>query len=351
MAYTTIDDPEAYFQVKTYTGTGSSNAQTFDGDTDMQPDLIWIKTRTESNQHFVRDAVRGDAWIETNRTVAESDGSAALSTTLDSDGFTVSGTSGMINKDTENFVAWCWKAGTAFSNDASATSVGTQDSEGDTSQTAGFSIVKRVGTGSAGASYAHNLGGKPDVILNKGLNTNEWYSYFQVIGDGTHWMNIDDTTAATDDANMWNDTAPTSAIFTVGNSGGSNGSGVTYIAYCWRSIQGFSKFGSYVGNGDDDGRFVYTGFRPAWVMAKKSSSTGDWGIYNNKSNSYNVMDLRFKANTTAAEDESSDNNLDFLSNGFKFRSSVGWNASATYIYMAFAEAPFVNSNGVPCNAR
>ena len=354
MAYTTIDDPSAYFQTALWTGNGSTQSITNDGNLDLQPDWIWTKRRDGDGQnHHAIDSSRGASKaLVVNDTDAEATKSNGI-TAFNSDGFSV-GTDTNFNNNTTTYVAWQWKAnGGTTSTDTN----GSQDSTVQVNSTAGFSIVKRTGTGSAGATYGHGLGAVPDVIINKGLNSNEWYSYFKAIGGGTHWMNLDGTNAAIDDANMWHDTDATSTVFTVGNSGGSNGSGVEYIAYCFTEIQGYSKFGKYVGNGtsssaDFDGPFVYTGFEPAWIMTKRSSaSNGSWAIVDNKRDTTNPTQIALFANTSGTDD--TDKKVDFLSNGFKLRNSRDdFNTDGvTYVYMAFAEHPFVSSEGVPVTAK
>ena len=351
MAYTTIDDPSAYFQTTLYTGDGSSSqAQTNTGNSDLQPDWVWIKKRAggSARSHQLYDSTRGvTKLLHSDGTGAEQTQSAGL-TAFSSDGFTVGDDDG-IGANTATYVAWQWKAngGTTSTN-----SDGSQDSTVQVNSTAGFSIVKRTGTGSAGATYGHGLGAVPDVIINKGLNTNEWYSYFKAIGGGTHWIALESTGAKVDDANMWNDTDATSTVFTVGNSGGSNGSGVEYIDYCFKEVQGYSKFSSFTGNGNADGTFVYTGFKPAWLMIKETVSGGGWGMWDNKRTPTNAMTIRLLANTNAADDTSTDNSVDFLSNGFKMRTSSGSfnQASTDIVYMAFAQSPFVDSEGVPTTA-
>jgi len=355
MAYTTIDDPSVYFQTLLYTGNATgSRALTNDGNSDLQPDWIWIKQRDSTKNHNIWDSSRG----VTKQLRANLNNAEATNTTndnlvsLNSDGFTLGDDTDSVgvNENSKAYVAWQWKCnGGTTSTDTN----GSQNSTVQVNSTAGFSIVKRTGTGSAGATYGHGLGAVPEVIINKGLNTNEWYSYFKAIGGGTHWMNLDETNAAIDDANMWHDTDATNTVFTVGNSGGSNGSGVEYIAYCFTPIQGYSKFGVFTGNGNADGPFVYTGFKPAWLMIKETVSGGGWGMWDNKRTPTNTMKIRLLANTNAADDTSNDNSVDFLSNGFKMRTSSGsFNQNSTNIlYMAFAEHPFVSSKGVPVTAR
>ncbi|BAQ91876.1 hypothetical protein [uncultured Mediterranean phage uvMED] len=348
MAYTTIDDPSAYFQTLLY--TGGSSSYTNNGNSDLQPDWVWIKARNNAYEHKLFDSSRGTTkLLVSNSNVAEATQSGL--TAFNSDGFSLGGDGGSNDANT-NFVAWQWKAngGTTSTN-----TDGSQNTTVQVNSTAGFSIVKRTGTGSAGATYGHGLGAVPDVIINKGLNTNEWYSYFKAIGGGTHWIDLDGTNAAIDDANMWHDTDATSTVFTVGNSGGSNGSSVEYIAYCFKEVQGYSKFGSYTGNGSTDGTFVYTAFKPSWVMIKcTSEGSRNWVIYDNKRETFNEQEYFMRANSNGAETRDDGySEIDLLSNGFKLRGASGDTnkSSATYIYMCFASSPFVSSEGVPTTAR
>ena len=329
MAYTTIDNPELYFQVKLYTGTGTSTAFTLDGSEDMQPDLVWLKERGGANSHVLTDAVRGatkSLWSDVNN--AESTQSTAL-TSFNSDGFTL-GDATWINNSSDTFVAWCWKE----------------------SATAGFDIVSYTGTGSAN-NVSHSLSAVPKWIIVKNRDTaRNWNVYY---GDETDYLQLNDTSATTDNVNKWNDTAPTSSVFTVNTSSDVNKSSDAMIAYLFAEKQGFSKFGSYTGNGSTDGTFIYLGFRPAFVIAKRTDSTANWYMMTAKisdSGGGNPLDRPLFANDTQAENDG-DNNVDLLSNGFKIRGSGSAQNGdgATYIYMAFAEQPFVNSNGVPCNAR
>ena len=352
MAYTTIDDPSKYFQIALYTGNAGTNNIVNDGNSDLQPDWVWIKNRsTGGKDHGLFDSTRGTTkQLNSNNNNAENTVSTSL-TAFNSDGFTL-GADGGPNANSDSHVAWQWKAngGTTSTN-----SSGSSNSTVQANTTAGFSIVKRTGTGSAGATYGHGLGAVPDVIINKGLNSNEWYSYFKAIGGGTHWIDLSGTGAKVDDANMWNDTDATSTLFTVGNSGGSNGSSVEYIAYCFTSIQGYSKFGSYTGNANDDGPFIYTGFKPKFAIFKASSASGEgWAIRDSARSPFNQMSHKLSANVNAAEGTTADDNdCDFLSNGIKLRSNDNQmnKTGTTFIYIAFAEHPFVSSKGVPCTAR
>jgi len=354
--YTTINDPSAYFHTQLYTGSSSGQSITNDANAgDFKPDWVWIKRRdgdpnsVGNGHHSLYDSSRGvQKEIYSDLNSAEATNSNAL-TAFGTDGFTV-GTEARVNSNGLSFVSWQWKAngGTTSTN-----TDGSQNSTVQVNSTAGFSIVKRTGTGSAGATYGHGLGAVPDVIINKGLNTNEWYSYFKAIGGGTHWIALESTGAAVADANMWNNTDATSSVFTVGNSGGSNGSGVEYINYCFKEIQGYSKFGSYTGNANADGPFIYTGFKPAWVVTKKVSATGSWWLIDNAREPYNPAGTKFiLLNSSNAEVTTPNKPMDLLSNGFKPRDVTGYHNDAdTYIYMAFAEHPFVSSEGVPTTAR
>ena len=352
-AYTTIDNPELYFQCKIYTGTGSSNAITLDGSEDMQPDLVWGKSRSDTYNHFLFDSVRGvtkllqadEAAAENTLTSSGATGVSAFGT----DGFTVEGNP--YNKSSDLYVSWCWKAGTAFSNDASATSVGSIDSSGSTSSTAGFSIVKYNGTGSS-ATVAHNLGAIPHFMLFKSMDDVEyWVVYHQSNGAGGYLYLNTTGAAGSGNTSIFGNTDPTSSVFTVNTDGNINKSSDDYIAYCFTEKQGFSKFGTYNGNGNADGPFVWTGFRPAFVLQKNAGATQGWQLQDNKREGYNGDNDLLQPHDSAAE--SGVNRIDILSNGFKvITTDAGQNSSGTkYIYMAFAEAPFVNSEGVPGNAR
>ena len=354
-AYTTIDDPSAYFKVQLYTGTGSSNAQTFaDTDTDMQPDMVWIKSRSDEFNHMLYDSVRGvQKHIKPDGTNAEATDSNAL-TAFGSDGFTV-GSNTDINNSSDTYVAWCWKAGTT----SGITTNGSTDitpSAYSFNQTSGFSIIKYTGD-DTNSQVAHGLGAVPKTIIIKQADaTRDWAVYNVGVNGGSspedYGLELSDQTAQNDDNGWWNDTAPDSVNITVGRDSRTNGHDTgTYIGYCFADKQGFSKFGSYTGNGNADGPFVYTGFRPALVIIKNISATQNWTMNDNKRLGYNPDNNILFPNTNGA-DHTGDN-IDLLSNGFKIRWDDGVNNTSgeNFIYMAWAEAPFVNSNGVPCNAR
>jgi len=349
MAYTAIDDPEAYFQVKTYSGNDSARSITFDGDTDMQPDLMWLKSRTHTASWLCNDAVRG----ATKRLKLDLNSAEATETDMitafNTDGFSL-GTTTTVNGDGENFCSWSWKA----NGSGSSNSDGSVTSTVSANTTNKFSIAKYTGTGSAGATIGHGLGVKPDLIIIKHLSGSNWVVKHKSLGfTNNDAIKINLSNAAGTDHDYMNSTEPTTAIFYLNDSGAVNTDGNDHIAYCFTEVQGFSKFGSYIGNGDADGTFVYTGFRPALLIIKNtSSSSTNWTIIDNKMNPFNQMNIRLTPNSSEVEQVDS-NPKDFLSNGFKLRTTGSYenDSGDSYIYMAFAEAPFVNSNGVPCNAR
>ena len=356
MAYTAIDDPSAHFKVQLYTGNGTAIgsgglAVTFnDTDTDLQPDLVWIKNRDAADFHVLTDAVRGvTKYIKSNDTTAETTNAESL-TGFDADGFTV-GDMNEVNTNTEAFVAWNWKAGGSGSANTDG-SISTTATSANT--TSGVSIVTYTGSGSAG-TLGHGIGIVPKTFVVKRLDsTSAWSMYWKALGSDKY-IYMNDTAAVATDATseFWNNTDPTSTVFSVGDADYTNGSSQTYVAYLFADVQGFSKFGSFTGNGDADGPFIYTGFRPAYVLYKVSDGTSDWYIQDTKRLTYNVNNTRLEANNTDAEVTGASDSIDMLSNGFKLRyTSASFNASgATYVYAAFAESPFVNSKGVPTNAR
>jgi hypothetical protein len=337
MAYTSIDNPALYFQTKLYTGNATDDtAITFDvTDTSMQPALIWIKNRsTTDSHHWVSVPGTGVAKrLRTDTTGAIGDQSDGVKS-IQSNGFTI-GTTGSLNGNGNSIVAWCWK------EDA----------------TAGFDIVSFTGNSST-QDISHSLSAVPHWILVKNrADATNWAVYHKgnTSAPETEIIYLNADNATSDDSAFFGDTAPTSSQFRVGGDNGVNGNGDSMIAYVWSEKKGYSKFGSYTGNGDADGTFVYTGFRPAWILIKRSSSgTMDWILHDNKRAGFNVNDDYLIANTNSAEiTGNSFRSLDILSNGFKLRGTQAETneSGETYIYMAFAESPFVNSKGIPTNAR
>jgi len=363
MAYTTIDDPSAYFQTALYssTGNGANITVTNDGNSDLQPDWLWIKVRDGANNHDTFDSSRGitSKRLFPNLTNAEdSNGIDSVS----SDGFTTGTSLGNINNTSgaNNYVAWQWKAngGTTASNDASSTGVGTIDSVYQANTDAGFSIITYTGDGNDNASFAHGLGAIPHFhIIKRRSGTEDWavYHHENTSNPNTDHLLLNTTDGTSDSDTRYSDAGPSSTTITLGNNAVVNANGSTYVCYAFTEKQGYSRFGNFIGNGTTDGGFVYTGFKPAWLMIKETVSGGGWGIWDNKRLPFNTggAAIRLLANTTAADDSSNDNRIDFLSNGFKVRtSSGGFNQDATtMLYIAFAESPFTSSEGVPTTAR
>jgi len=359
MAYTTIDDPSAFFQTTLYTGNGTAIGSggltvTNGGNSDLQPDWIWHKNYGAAESHAVADTNRGThKGLFPDLEQAESTGGSQYVNSFNTDGFTV-GNVGWANDSGQNYVAWQWKCngGTTTTNDASATSVGTIDSVYQANTTAGFSIVTYTGTGSAG-TIAHGVGATPHWVLVKNRSTGDRQWYNQHIGNSSasKGQTLSTNGAEQTLSAVFGDTRASSTVFTVGDNNSINDSGDNYVAYVFAPIQGYSKFGTYEANNSTDGPFVYTGFQPAWVMVKSVDATGNWFIMDNARSDINVANEILFADLNAAQDTS--NAIDFLSNGFKLRNSGsgGLNYQNTYLYIAFAEHPFVSSKGVPITAR
>ena len=344
MAFTTINKSTDYFNTVLYQSNNGS-AQSITG-VNFQPDFLWVKDRTAGGGHVLVDAVRGSTkMLSSNSTSVEVTRSDQV-TSFDSNGFSLGADSGnFINYSTNNNVSWNWKAnGPGSSNtDGSITSTVSVNT------TSGFSIVKYTGTGNGGVNtVGHGLGVIPKVIIIKALTTTQgWYQYHEILGN-TKVIDFTGAAAVTND--YWSDTTPTASVFNViGNT--VVGGNYDYIAYCFAEKQGYSKFGSYTGNGNADGTFTYLGFKPAFIMIKKTSGSSDWAMFDNKRQGYNVANnLLYPNNTTS---DTTGTFLDLVSNGFKMRTTATWsNASgASYIYMAFAEAPLVSTNGNAATAR
>ena len=347
MAYTTIDDPTKYFNTVLYTGNaadGSSTTQDISG-VGFQPDWIWLKGRDNANNHVVDDSVRGaNKHLFPDLTNAENTSTNYIKS-FASDGFQL-GPDGAVNGNGNTYVAWNWKAG----GTASSNTDGDITSSVSVNTTAGFSIVSYTGTGS-NATVGHGLGVAPKVLILKSRTRSD--GQWTVGSDMLGWSKFLflDATSAEQTFNLYQNTAPTSSVFYLSGDGGVNQSSGSMIGYAFAEKKGYSKFGSYTGNGNADGTFVYTGFKPAFVIVKVASgTTGNWQIQDSKRDGFNE-NKRILANVNEAEKTSQ--MWDQLSNGFKIRVTSGdANGSGnSYIYMAFAESPFVNSNGVPATAR
>jgi len=353
MSYTNgLDKPSDYMRIQTWSGNNSADREITWSETDnMQPDWIWVKRRSDTANHRLADSVRGATKILRSDTNGAETTESDDTLSFDTNGFSVGSNSG-VNKTGDTYVGWGWKAGTSFTNDASATGIGTIDSAGSVNTDAGFSICSYTGTGSNG-TIKHGLSTVPHMIIQKNLTsgTHAWNVYHKNLTSAGYNLNLDGNYAEFTSATTWNSTAPTSSVFSVGTDTNANESGSGHIAYCFAEKKGYSKFGSYTGNGNADGTFIYTGFKPAFVMTKRTDTTSDWYLSDNKRNGFNDDNHVFYANESDAE--KTVNRIDILSNNFKLRSTgSGVNASGgSYIYMAFAENPFTTSTGVPACAR
>ena len=348
MAYTTINKSTDYFNTKLISGNGSTQNITGVG---FQPDFTWIKQRGGTTDHHLYDALRG-----TTKALASNNGDAETTkatglTAFGSDGFTL-GSDGGVNGSSNTYVGWSWKAGTTGSGTTSGSGTGKAYSYS-VNTTAGFSIVKYLGNGSGGHTIPHHLGAVPKMILVKRIDAvNNWTAYNVGIGNG-YGLYLDNEYNKVDSNAFWNDTTPTSTVFTLGDGASVNNSSGTYIAYCWTDKTGYSKFGSYEGNGNANGAFVYTGFKPTFVIIKNADGNENWHIFDSKRGGPvagvfgNPNKYFLQPNTTNTE---ANETLDFYSNGFKPRITNAFLNGNTLIYMAFGQS-LVGSNNVPCTAR
>ena len=341
MAYITFQ-PKDHFNTKLYTGTGSAQSISSVG---FQPDWCWLKSRASAN-HRAFDAVRGATKaLYPSLSNAQGTSSAELNA-FNSDGFTL-GSEANVNANGVNFVSWNWKA----NGSGSANSDGTISSTVSVNTTSGFSIVSYTGNATSGATIGHGLGVAPAVVLVKRLNaTSDWVMYHKGMG-ASKFIVLNTTAAEASSGGIFYNTAPTASLFYVGDDGATNASGGTYVAYCFAEKTGFSKFGSYTGNGNANGPMIYTGFKPAWYLWKPYNATDSWNLVDSKRAGYNPDNNRLFPNATSAED--TQDRVDLVSNGIKIKTSDGGtnSSSRSYIFMAFAEAPLVGSNNVPANAR
>jgi len=350
MAYSTIKDPSAHFYAYAFSKSSGTGSATFDGNSDLQPDFLWVKSRTNADSHELWDSTRGvNSTLFSDSTSAE-DTAANRIVSFDTDGFTW-GNAGNLNA-AGDFVSWAWKAngGTTSTNtDGSITTTTQVNSD------AGFSIVTWAGGGTG--SLGHGLGVVPDMWIVKNRDyAVSWPVGFSgpELGGTSNYLNLNTSGANATYNNLWGSSPANSSIITMAGDRSVNISGDDYVGYFFKGIQGYSKFGKYVGNGNADGPFVYTGFKPAFVLIKRTDSTDNWFLYDTKRSPFNESDEYIRANITNAEG-SNNFQIDMLSNGFKTRNSGSFigalNASGgSYIYMAFAEHPFV-AGGVPTTAR
>ena len=345
MAYTSIDDPSKHFQVATYSGTGSAQSITNDGNSNLQPDWMITKNRTGTTDPMVNDSSRGvGKYMFANRDNAEAT-STVDHTSFDSDGFSVS-TGESVNDSGDTFVAWQWKVngGTTSSN-----TDGNVTNTLQVNTTAGFSISTFTSASSGNTTFGHGLGVTPAMFILKARNQGYgwWVNHKGLSNQSDQYLGVHTTG---DVATVSWGAAPTSTLITAAQA--FTGAGTSMVCYAFAEIQGYSKFGKYTGSGNADGTFVYTGFKPAFFMSKRTDNTGNWLIFDNE-RSVNLNDNYIYLNSNAAEGTSSSSGVDFLSNGVKMRNTYNdANASsASYIYMAFAHNPFVTSTGIPTTAR
>ena len=349
MAYTTIDKPTDYFNTVLYTGNGSARSITGVG---FQPDWVWVKVRSQAHNHYLYDAVRGaQEKLSSNTTAAEIDMGSDGLTAFNSDGFSM-GTDTDENASGQTYASWNWLASntTASNTDGSITSTVSANT------TAGFSIIK-FNTSSASANsletIGHGLNAVPKMIILKPYTvTDKWFTYHVGIGNAKY-IQLESTNAATSQSDTFGSTDPTSSVFSIHTQfWGSNSNDI--IGYCFAEKKGYSKFGSYVGNGSSSGSYIHLGFKPALIITKRTDGISHWLMMDNKRDTFNVAKTLVVANESDSEsDWGTGRNIDFLSNGFKARStSTGLNISgSSYIFMAFAENPFVTSTGIPTTAR
>ena len=349
MAYTNIDDPSAHFQAFLYTGNGANRTITLPGNSDLKFDMYWYKQRSNTGHHRMFDTSRGLS-VELYPDLTAADSSATYFNNQQANSFDIIANDSATNTGSVTFANWQWKAngGTTASNTS-----GTITSTVQANQDAGFSIVTYTGTG-ANATVGHGLGVAPSAIIIKSRsNALPWVVWTAGMAGTTSVMELNTTGAEQTVSNYWYN-GFSSTTFGLGSGTYShNTNNATYVAYCFAEKQGYSKFGNYIGNGNADGPFAYTGFKPAFVIMKESSSAGgNWVMFDSARDPHNVTKHRLFPNLTNA-DNTTRNYIDLLSNGFKLRDTdADHNQSGqTMIYMAFAENPFVTSTGVPTTAR
>ena len=358
MAYTTIDDPSEYFHTQLYAGNGNDDRSiTNDANAgNFSPDWLWLKNRSGTNSNALVDTTRGATKVlrsnATNAEETEANGIQAFET----DGFQI-GSGGLVNTNGNDYVAWQWKAngGTTSSN-----SNGSITSTVQANTTAGFSIVTYVSNNTEGATFGHGLSSTPDLVIVKGRDSADNWAVF----NGTSTTNSRSLHLDTNDGEIpvssynfwnlyWDETRPSSTVVTLGVDAKVNKSGnENFVSYCFHSVKGYSKIGKYTGNGNSDGPFIYTGFKPAWLLFKQTSANGEnWRIFDNKRSPFNQVDDHLFASSNSVEND--ETGCDFLSNGFKWKNSDAHQNGngAKYVYIAFAEHPFVSSKGVPVTAR
>jgi hypothetical protein len=336
----TIKKGNTVMDATLYTGTGASLSVTNAGG--FKPDFVWVKGRSGATDNALYDSVRGTTKdLVSNSAAAETTQAQGL-TAFGTGGFTV-GTLAKMNTSAATYVGWQWQAG---QGSTSSNTSGSITSTVSVNTTAGFSIVTYTGNGSAGATIGHSLGIAPKmfIVKNRSNGGNDWSTWHTSISPSSNFqVYLSSSAASLNTWNVWNSTSPSTTTLTLGTDALVNGNGQTYVAYCWAAIAGYSAFGSYTGNGSTDGTMVYTGFKPKYVMIKRTDTTSNWVVMDTARGTYNASYPYLDPDLSDAE--GGPIAMDFLSNGFKLRlTSAAWNASGgTYIYMAFAENPFKNS--------
>ena len=352
MAYTTINDPSAHFQANAYTGASNPETITNDGNSNLQPDWLWSKRRDSSAPHYIFDSNRGvNSSLSSEDNGAEDTASTYLAS-FDSDGFTT-GSDSALSYSSRTYMAWQWKAN---GGSTSSNTDGDQTSTVQANTAAGFSIVTYSGDGTGNFTVGHGLGSTLDAIIVKRKDdTSNWYVWHKNLTSGAYVIYLNANNAEASESTIWNSTVPTSSVFTIGTDANLKTTG-DYVAYCFVGKQGYSKFGGYTGNGNNgDGSFIYTGFKPKWLMIKRAvGGTQNWHMSDTSMKNTNENTQRLLPSLTAAEEtRPTTDSINFLSNGFKCNSgeNIINDNGDTYIYWAFAENPFVSSNGIPATAR
>ena len=346
MAYSTIDDPTLHFSSTIWTGNGTDDrAIAIDG-AGMQPDFIWIKSRNDTDNHRLVDSVRGATrHLEVDNISADQNSGNVK--TFTSAGVTLS-TNGSVNANNELYVGWAWKGGGSASNNTD----GNKTISLSVNTTAGFSVGIYTGDGQDN-TIGHGLGAIPDwlMIKNRTSGSRKWQLWHKDLTGNNKYLAIDRDDGELTDTASWNNTAPTSTVWSTYGSGEANQNGENFVCYAWTSIKGFSDFGSYKGTANADGPFIYTGFRPAWIMTKQINGSSSWIMHDNKRDPINPLDEFFTAEVSDAAGDL--DSFDLCSNGFKIRTANGDRNSNgdDFVYWAFAESPLVNPEGIPNNAR
>ena len=353
MAFTTIDDPSKYFQTVLYTGNGSSQSITFDGNSDMQPDFLWTKCRSTTFDPIIRDTSRG---ISERLLVHANDaaGGATGTTAMNSDGFSLDSTN-TVNNNSDTYVAWGWKCNGGTSTASGSESGSNVAYNFQVNTTSKFMINIYTGLGSDATLNLGNQFTPSWMIFKNRSQADDWvvYHHKNTSDPDTDHLHLNTDAATADDQEMFEDQNFAADEINIGTNHEVNADGENYVAYAWAEVQGFSKFGEYTGNGNAEGPFVYTGFRPAFLILKPSSAQSNWFMIDSAREPINPAGNKFLYADANNAEVSSDKSVDLLSNGFKCRAATGFHNDngESYLYMAFAEQPFTSSKGDPVNVR